>query len=115
VGGGDHAHVGADRLLAADAVEVAVGEHAKQPRLQLGRHVADLVEEQRAAVGLLEAAAALGGSPGEGAALVAEELGFEQVARDGRGVDGDEGRVAAWAVAMQRSARPAPCRCPIRR
>ena len=45
------------RLVAADAVELAVGEHAQQARLQVGRHVADLVEEQRAAVGLLEAAA----------------------------------------------------------
>ncbi len=40
---------------------------------------------------------------GEGAALVAEELGLEQVARDGGGVDGDEGRVAARAVAVQRA------------
>ena len=58
VRGGDDAHVGLDRLVAADAVEAAVGQHAQQPRLQLRRHVADLVEEQRAAFGLLEAAAA---------------------------------------------------------
>ena len=57
--GGDHAHVGLDRLVAADAIELAVGQHAQQARLQLERHVADLVEEQRAALGLLEAAAAL--------------------------------------------------------
>ena len=57
---GDHAHVDADRRLAADAVELAFREHAQQPRLQRERHVADLVEEQRAAVGLLEAAAPLG-------------------------------------------------------
>ena len=58
VRGGDHAHVGLQRLVAADAVEVAVGEHAQQARLQVGRHVADLVEEERAALGLLEPAAA---------------------------------------------------------
>jgi hypothetical protein len=58
VGGGDHPHIGLDRLVAADAVEVAVGQHAQQARLQFGRHVADFVEEQRAALGLLEAAAA---------------------------------------------------------
>jgi hypothetical protein len=45
--------------VAADAVELALRQHAQQARLQIGRHVADLVEEQRAAVGLLEAAAAL--------------------------------------------------------
>jgi hypothetical protein len=43
--------------VAADAVELAVRQHAQQARLQVERHVADLVEEQGAAVGLLEAAA----------------------------------------------------------
>ena len=54
----DHAHIDAHRHLAADAIELAFGQHAQQSRLQLRRHVADFVEEQRAAVGLLEAAAA---------------------------------------------------------
>ena len=56
----DDAHVDADRRLAADAVELAFGKDAQEPRLQRRRHVADLIEEQRAAVGLLEAPAALG-------------------------------------------------------
>ena len=59
VRGRDHAHVDLDLLVAADAVERAVGKHAQKPRLQLGEHVADLVEKQRPAFGLLEAAAAL--------------------------------------------------------
>ena len=54
----DHAHVRLERRMAADAVVLAVGQHAQQPHLQVGRHVADLVQEQRAAFGLLEAAAA---------------------------------------------------------
>ena len=54
----DHAHIDAHRNLTADAIELAFGQHAQQPRLQLRRHVADFIEEQRAAVGLLEAAAA---------------------------------------------------------
>ena len=62
------------RAVAADAVELAVGQHAQQARLQVERHVADLVEEQRAAVGLLEAAAPRRLRAGEGAALVAEQL-----------------------------------------
>src|SRR5690606_25079921 len=100
MGGGNHANVCADWLLAADAVEVAVGEHAQQPCLQLGRHVADLIQEKGSAIGLLEASAALGRGPGEGATLMAEKLGFKQVAWDGRGVDGDEGGVTARAVAV---------------
>ncbi len=81
VRGGDHAHVDLDRHLAADPVELALGQHAQQAGLQLRRHVADFVEEQRAAVGLLEAAAAQRVGAGEGALLVAEQFGLEQVAR----------------------------------
>ena len=113
--GGDDAHVGLDRLVAADAVELAVGQHAQQPRLQVRRHVADLVEEQRAAVGLLEAAAPLRLRAGEGAALVAEQLGLEQVLRDRRGVDRDEGLAPRAGCAGAARAPPAPCRCRTRR
>jgi hypothetical protein len=99
---GDHAHVAAHRVVAADAIELAVGEDAQQARLQVERHVADLVEEERAAVGLLEAAAPRRLRAGERAALVAEQLGFEQVLRDRRGVDRDERPRGARAVLVQR-------------
>ena len=56
VGGGDDANVDPDWQVAPDAIELSVGQHPEQARLELGRHVTDLVEEQRAAVGLLEAA-----------------------------------------------------------
>ena len=115
VGGGDHAHVRRERRVAADAVELAVGEHAQQARLQVGRHVADLVEEERAAVGLLEAPAAHRLRAGEGAALVAEELALEQVLGDRRGVDRDEGAWARAGCGGAARAPPAPCRCPTRR
>ena len=103
VGGGDHAHVRAQRLVAADAVELSVGQHAQQARLQVGRHVADLVQEQRAALGLLEAAASQLLRAGERAALVAEQLGLEQIARNRRGVQRDEGLAGARAVVVQRA------------
>ena len=112
---GDDAHVAAHRVVAADAVELAVGEHAQQARLQVERHVADLVEEQRAAVGLLEAAAPRRLRAGEGAALVAEQLGLEQVLRDRRGVDRDERAARRAGCACAARARRAPCRSPIRR
>ena len=54
----------------AHAIEVAVGQHTQQPRLQVERHVADFVEEQRAALGLLEATAAHGLCARERIALV---------------------------------------------
>ena len=62
----------------AHAVEAALLQHAQQVHLQLGRDVADLVEENRAAVGHLELAALLLAGAGEGAFFVAEQLAFEQ-------------------------------------
>src|SRR5690606_31344723 len=79
---GDYPHVDADRRLPADAEELALGEHAQQPGLQRRRHVADLVEEQRAAVGLLEPADPPLHRARERALLVAEELGLEQLGGD---------------------------------
>ncbi len=69
---GDDAHVDLDRRMATDTVELAVGQHPQQTRLQFGRHVADLIEEQTAAVGLLETSDAPVLRAGEGAAFVAE-------------------------------------------
>src|SRR5213076_2710116 len=66
-------------------------------------HVADLVQEQRAAVGLLEAPAALRVRPGEGAALVPKQLRLEQIRRNRRGVERDEGSGGARAVLVQRA------------
>ena len=53
-------------------------EHAQELGLQVERQLADLVEEQRAAVGLLERAGAPRDRAGERAALVAEELALER-------------------------------------
>ena len=69
----------------------------------LRRDVADLVEEQRAAVGELEAAAARGlDGAGERALLVAEELREEQRLDEGRAVDRDEGARGALARPVDR-------------
>ena len=59
VGGGDDAHVDLDGAGAADALQLAFLQHAQQLGLEGGGDLADLVEEQGAAVGLLEAALAL--------------------------------------------------------
>ena len=52
--------------------------------------------------GLLEDAAALARRAGEGAALVAEELGLEQVRRDGGAVEDDERPCRARALLVER-------------
>ena len=65
-----------------------------------GAHVADFVEEQRAAVRLLESADALLVRAGERALLVAEQLRFEQVLLQRRAVDLDEVARRAQRVVM---------------
>src|SRR3546814_13293980 len=63
--------------------------------LRLHRHVADLVEEQRAAGRLLETPRSTGLRAGKGAAFMAEQLGFDQFARNRGHVDRNEGCMAA--------------------
>ena len=60
IGGGDQADVGAAGARRADALELAGLERAQELRLLAHRDVADLVHEQRAAVGQFEAAGAVG-------------------------------------------------------
>jgi hypothetical protein len=73
-------------------------KHAQQLGLGREAHVGDLVEEDRAAVALLELAAPALGGTRESTALVAEELALEQRLGNRRAVDRQEGSVAARAV-----------------
>ena len=115
VGGGDDAHVDVDRPRAAEPLDLAVLQHAQQLRLQLERQLADLVEEDRAAVGQLEAAGLRRVRAGEGAALAAEQLALDQRRRQRRAVDDDERPVAARGCADGWRGRAAPCPCRSRR
>ena len=76
--------VDADRPGAAEPLELLLLQHAQQLRLQLQRNVADLVQEQRAAVRELEATDALRDRAGERALLVPEQLALEQARREWR-------------------------------
>ena len=86
VGGRDEPHVDAERAGAAEPFELVLLEHAQDLGLRAGAHVADFVQEQRAAVGLLEAANPLLVGAGERAFLVPEELRFEEVLLERRAV-----------------------------
>ena len=92
VRGADEPEVDLPALLAADARHQAVLEHPQELHLHGERHVRDFIEEQGAAVGLLEDAASRPHRAGEGVSFVSEELGFQQGLRNGAAVDGDEGR-----------------------
>jgi len=94
VGCGDDAGA-ADALLGfADALELAVFQDAQQLRLQFERQFADLVEKQRAVLGVLEIARLGLGGAGEGALGVAEQGRLDQGRRDGGAVEGEIGLVA---------------------
>jgi hypothetical protein len=56
VGRGQDPDVDLDRAIAADPLDLALLEHPQQLRLERDVELADLVEEDRAALGLLEAA-----------------------------------------------------------
>src|SRR6266699_2008503 len=102
VGGGEDADVDLERAVAAHPLELALLEHAQDLRLRLERHVADLVEEERAAVSDLELPLARRDRPREGALLVAEELALDQLARERSAVHLDERLRAPRPVVVER-------------
>ncbi len=97
--------------LAAERAERPLLQHAQQLGLRGRRHLGDLVEEQRAAVGEFEAALAARDGAGERALLVAEQLALEQRVRDGRAVERHErlpARWLSWWIVCATSSLPVP-------
>src|SRR6188474_3448830 len=105
VGRGDPAHVDLERAAAADALEAALLQDAQELGLELGLELADLVEEERAAVGQLEPAALALGRAGERALLVAEQLALEQLLAQRGAVDRHERPRLARALGVDRARR----------
>ena len=102
VRGGQHADVGVNRSAAADADDCFFFQHAEQFGLAGEAHVADFVEEQRAAGGQFEFAGARFVGVGERAFFVAEEFAFEQRFGERGAVHGDERVLAAAAAEVDR-------------
>ena len=82
VGRADQPEVDVDDPVAADRPVLALLQHAQQLGLQVRRHLADLVEQQRAALRHLEQAFLVHRRAGERALLVAEQLRLDQVLRE---------------------------------
>src|SRR5258706_42002 len=83
-------HIAGDGLVAAHAAQLALLQHAQELGLHLRRDVADLVEEEGPAGGLLEQAPPGGVRAGERSLLVAEELALEEALGQRRAVDRQE-------------------------
>ena len=90
-------------MRVADALELALLQHAQQLHLQRRAHRPDFVEEQRALVRLLEPPLAVADRAGERAAHVAEQLGLEQRLGNRAAVERDEAVHAPRAVVVNRA------------
>ncbi|KAK0330811.1 hypothetical protein LTR94_031359, partial [Friedmanniomyces endolithicus] len=84
-----------DRLSPADPLDHPLLQETQQLDLQRQRYVADLVQEQGAAVGLFDLARRRLHRAGERALLMPEQFAFQQRLRDRGAIDRDERRVAA--------------------
>src|SRR5512135_1756886 len=87
---GHQAHVDLPCFRIAEATDLPILEKTEQLRLKRKGELPDLVEEERAAAGLLDQARPVGFRLGEGSPAVTEELALEERIRDRAAVDGDE-------------------------
>jgi hypothetical protein len=86
MGGCHQARIRPDRLVAAEPLELALLDQAEDLRLDLERQLPNLVEEDGAVLGGLEAPNPPARRTRERALLVAHQLALEEVRRDGSAV-----------------------------
>src|SRR5439155_22936413 len=103
---GQDAQVHGRRFRSAHAPDFLVLQHAQELCLQAERQIRDLIQEQRTGVRDLE-------EPGLGrvrarkrTALMAEQLRFDEMLREGRAVHGDERSIAASPAGMDGPREP---------
>ena len=96
----DQANVDRIGAVAADRANFAGGEYAIEPRLGLVGQRANLVEQQRSAVGLDQPADPFGEGAREGAGHMAEQFAVDDVGRDRLAVDLDQRPAGAQAGVM---------------
>ena len=101
VRGGDDADIHAHGLIGAHWFEALLFENTQHFGLRAHAHVADFIEEQRAAVGFFELADLVLAGARETAFDMAEEFGLDQFFGDGGAIQFDEGAFAAEAGRVQ--------------
>ncbi|MNI65794.1 hypothetical protein D3C73_1213170 [compost metagenome] len=95
VSGGNDANVNVQIAVAAQRAHLALLQYAQQLDLQRKRHIADLVEEQRAAGCRLEQPFPAADRAGKGPFGMAKQLGLQQLLRQRTAVNGDKGLFTA--------------------
>ena len=101
MGGGQQPYIHPPGLLAAQGIDLALLDGAQQLGLEVQGQVADLVQEQRAAIRQLEATLSRCHGPAEGTLYVAEELGLDEGGGQGAAVHLDEGLLPAGREVVQ--------------
>src|SRR5690606_29797939 len=101
VGRGYQPYIHPDRLVATDPLDLALLQGAQYLALGIQAQGGDLVKEQGAAMGPLEAPRAAPIGAGIGPAFDPEQLGLDQVFRQRRAVEADQRLVRPRAVAVQ--------------
>ena len=99
----DHSNIDMLRSAAANRRDRAILQRAQHLRLHGRRHVANLIEKKRAAVGFAKSSCARLHCAGERAAHVAKQFTFQQFGRNRRAVHGDERTPCALTVTMDRA------------
>src|SRR5512137_2954443 len=100
VAGGDDAHVGLQEPAAANALKLTRLKHAQHLRLGFEWQLAHFIQEEGAAVSLLETAHAARNGARERAFLVDEKFDFDQCRWQGGATDSNAQALLAVAVAM---------------
>ena len=99
VRGRDHAHVDVSvDPVGSHLLHFARFEEAEEEALHPGRHLPDLVEEDRALVGGFELAWPVPMGAGEASPHISEKLGLEQRFRQSGAIDRNERAIAAGAL-----------------
>ena len=101
VGGGDDAYVNLHRGITTDPIELAICQHPQQAGLHIQRHIADFIQEQGPAVGLLKATLTDLVGAGKGPFFMPEKFGLDQVFGDRRHIQRDKRRFGARTVTVQ--------------
>ena len=98
--GRDDPHIDLDQFRPPDPGKLLFLKRSQDLGLSAQTHVADLIQEQRAAVGLLELSPFHGRRAAEGAAFVSEQLALDQGLRNRGTVHRHKGPIHPGAMLM---------------
>src|SRR5262249_33134672 len=85
-----HANAYGDGLVAADTLDFSFFQHAEQFRLHGQRHIADLIEKNRSAIGLLKFSDVPASRAGKSTPFMAEQFRFDQLRWNRRAIQRDK-------------------------